>query len=85
MLRAKNAQPGDFLALTIDAVQNTLHCDVIPKSQLKKDWHTTGRLTGTGESAGPEALASALQCTPEQIRQVLEVRGDRTILEQLPE
>ena len=85
ILQEKQANPGELLALTIDALNHTLHCDVIPPDQLHRDWHTIGRLTGTSESTGPEALAQALQCTPEQIRQILQKRGDRTIYDHLPD
>ena len=85
ILREQDAQEGDCLVLTIDALNQTLHCNVIKPSQLKRNWHTISQLTGTSESTGPEALAQALQCAPEQIRQVLQKRGDRTISDHLPE
>ena len=85
LTKAAGAREGDWLTLVLCRPQLSMRAEVTPAGELRRSWETIGRLTGIGENASPESLASALQCEPGKIREVLQRRGEGAILECLPE
>ncbi len=81
---ALGAKIGDLMTLVLDRDSMAMTVTVTDPSEYEPSWLTVSRLTGIDQRSGLDGLASAIECSPGEVRSTLARRGDHVVVEALP-
>ncbi len=85
IVEALDAKEGDWLTLILSLRQGQMEARATQISRHRRpDWALVERLTGVASRSGLTGLAKALDCDPNRVREVLDLRGDGVVLKAIP-
>ena len=80
-----DTKSGDQFTLIFDRADMSVTARVTDVTQYEPGWSLVARLTGIQADDRMDGLAASLQCQRGEVRALLRTRGDKVVIEALPE